>query len=121
LNLRQDLSAVHYCQNKKCFAIEKENIIHFVSRKGFDIEGLGEKIVEQLMNEGLISNAVDIFELKKGDLEPLERFAEKSADNLIRAIEKAKRVEFPKFLYALGIRYVGEETAAFNFQFSIFK
>ncbi len=104
-------SAAHYCQNKKCFAIEKENIIHFVSRKGFDIEGMGEKIVEQLMNEGLISNVADIFELKTGDLEPLERFAEKSADNLVKAIEKSKRIEFPKFLYALGIRYVGEETA----------
>jgi DNA ligase (NAD+) len=104
-------SAAHYCQNKKCFAIEKENIIHFVSRKGFDIEGLGEKIVEQLMNEGLISNFADIFELKTGDLEPLERFAEKSADNLVKAIEKAEKIEFPKFLYALGIRHVGEETA----------
>jgi DNA ligase (NAD+) len=109
--LHENLSAAHYCQNKKCFAIEKENIIHFVSRKGFDIEGLGEKIVEQLMNEGIISNFADIFELKTGDLEPLERFAEKSADNLVKAIEKAKKIEFPKFLYALGIRHVGEETA----------
>ena len=104
-------SAAHYCQNKKCFAIEKENITHFVSRKGFDIEGLGEKIVEQLMNEGLISSFADIFELKIGDLEPLERFAEKSADNLVKAIVKAKVIEFPKFLYSMGIRHVGEETA----------
>ena len=104
-------SAAHYCQNKKCFAIEKENIIHFVSKKGFDIEGLGEKIVEQLMNEGLISNIADIFELEVGDIEPLERFAEKSADNLVNSIEKAKKIEFPKFLFALGIRHVGEETA----------
>ena len=104
-------SAAHYCQNKKCFAVEKENIIHFVSRKGFDIEGLGEKIVEQLMSEGLISNFADIFELEVGDLEPLERFAEKSADNLVKSIEKAKKIEFPKFLFALGIRHVGEETA----------
>jgi DNA ligase (NAD+) len=120
-----DFSAAHYCQNKKCFAIEKENIIHFVSRKGFDIEGLGEKIVEHLMNEGVVSNFADIFELKTGDLEPLERFAEKSADNLVKAIEKAKKIEFPKFLYALGIRHVGEETAiliakALNVEFSIF-
>ncbi len=104
-------SAAHYCLNKKCFAVEKENIIHFVSKKGFDIEGMGEKIVEQLMNEGLISSAADIFELTAGDLEPLERFAEKSAKNLIEAIEKSKGIEFPKFLYALGIRHVGEETA----------
>jgi DNA ligase (NAD+) len=107
----QTFSAAHYCQNKKCFAIEKENIIHFVSRKGFDIEGLGEKIVEQLINEGIIFNASDIFELTQGDLESLKRFAEKSADNLVKAIEKAKKIEFPKFLYALGIRHAGEETA----------
>jgi DNA ligase (NAD+) len=108
---KPSFSAAHYCQNKKCFAIEKENIIHFVSRKGFDIEGLGEKIVEQLMNEGLISNFADIFELEVGDLEPLERFAEKSADNLVKSIKQAKKIEFPKFLFALGIRHVGEETA----------
>jgi len=63
------------------------------------------------MNEGLVANVADIFELEVGDLEPLERFAEKSADNLVRAIEKSKRIEFPKFLFALGIRHVGEETA----------
>ena len=105
------MSAAHYCTNPKCFAIEKENIIHFVSKKGFNIEGMGEKIVEHLMNEGLISNAADIFELEKGDLEPLERFAEKSADNLIQAVEKSKKIELEKFIFALGIRHVGEETA----------
>ncbi len=121
-------SAAHYCLNPNCFAVEREKIIHFVSRKGFNIEGMGDKIVEQLMNEGLISNTADIFELKKGDLEPLERFAEKSADNLIKAIEKSKKIELPKFLFALGIRYVGEETAALiagaiskKFQISNFK
>jgi DNA ligase (NAD+) len=111
VNTKKGESAAHYCLNKKCFAVEKENIIHFVSKKGFDIEGLGEKIVEQLMNEGLVSNKADIFELTKGDLEPLERFAEKSAENIILSIENSKKIEFEKFLYALGIRYVGEETA----------
>lgn len=106
-----DLSAAHYCLNKKCFAIEKENMIHFVSKKGFNIDGLGEKIVEQLMNEGVISNSADIFELAEGDLKPLERFAEKSAKNFIESVERSKKVEFPKFVYALGIRHVGEETA----------
>lgn len=108
---KKGTSAAHYCLNTKCFAIEREGIIHFVSRKGFDIVGLGEKIVEQLMNEGLVANVADIFELKIGDLEPLERFAEKSAQNLIESIEKSKHIAFEKFLYALGIRYVGEETA----------
>jgi len=104
-------SAATYCLNKKCFAIEREKMIHFVSKKGFNIDGMGEKIVEQLMTEGIISNVAEIFELEKGDLEPLERFAEKSADNLIQSIEKSKRVKLEKFLFALGIRYVGEETA----------
>lgn len=104
-------SAALYCANKNCFAQELERLIHFVGRKGMNIDGLGEKILEQLMNEGLISDAADIFELKKGDLTPLERFAEKSADNLIEAIEKSKKVPLGKFLFALGIRHVGEETA----------
>ena len=113
-------SAALYCTNPKCFAVEIERIIHFVSKKGFNIDGLGEKIVEQLVNEGVIANMAEIFELKKGDLEPLERFAEKSADNLILAIEKSKIIALEKFLYALGIRYVGEETAvlvAHNLQY----
>jgi DNA ligase (NAD+) len=105
------ISAATYCLNKKCFAVEKERVIHFVSKKGFNIDGLGEKIVEQFLSEGLISNVADIFELKKGDLEPLERFAEKSADNLVISIENSKKIELPKFLYALGIRHSGEETA----------
>ena len=126
----QEESAATYCTNPKCFAVEREQLIHFVSRKGFDIVGFGEKIVEKLMEEGLISNAADIFELKIGDLEPLERFAEKSAQNLVEAVEKSKKISLEKFLYALGIRYVGEETAVliarnamkfsiFNFQFSM--
>lgn len=110
-NLHAKKSAAHYCTNPKCFAVEEEKIIHFVSKKGFNIDGMGEKIVEQLMNEGLVSNVADIFELKKGDLEPLERFADKSADNLIEAIEKSRRVLLARFLFALGIRYIGEETA----------
>ena len=101
----------YYCSNTQCFAIEMENIIHFASRKGFDIEGLGIKIIEQLLQEGLITTVSDIFELREGDLEPLERFAEKSAKNLIEAIEKSKHISLEKFLFALGIRYVGEENA----------
>ncbi len=119
---RKEGEAATYCLNKKCFAVEKENIIHFVSKKGFNIDGLGEKIVEQLMSEGLISNYADIFEITKGDLEPLQRFAEKSADNLIASISDSRRIELAKFLYALGIRFVGEETAvliAKNHHFNI--
>jgi DNA ligase (NAD+) len=110
-NLSPNLSVAHYCTNPKCFAVELEKLIHFVSRKGFNIDGLGERIVEQLVQEGLVSNAGDFFELTQGDLEPLERFAEKSAVNLIEAIRKSKTIPLEKFLFALGIRYVGEETA----------
>jgi DNA ligase (NAD+) len=91
--------------------MERERIIHAVGRKGLDIDGLGEKIIEQLMDEGLVSDLADIFELTIGDLLPLERFAEKKADKIILAIERSKQVRLDKFLFALGIRHVGEETA----------
>ncbi len=106
-----DMSAALYCTNSRCFAVEKENLIHAVSKKGLDIPGLGEKIVEQLMNEGLVKDMADIFALTIGDVEPLDRFAQVSAEKLITSIERAKKVPAGKFLYALGIRYVGEETA----------
>ncbi|MEA1925651.1 MAG: NAD-dependent DNA ligase LigA [Patescibacteria group bacterium] len=111
LDKKKRKSSAHYCINKNCFAVEKENIIHFVSKKAFNIDGLGEKIVEQLVNEGLINLVADIFTLKQGDLEPIERFAEKSAENLVQAIEKSKRIDIEKFLVALGIRHLGEEGA----------
>lgn len=101
----------HYCQNKECFAILLEELNHFVSKKAFDIDGLGPKILEQLWNADLIRTPADIFNLKKEDLEPLERFADKSADNLIEAIKSAKYIDLSKFIYALGIRHVGQETA----------
>jgi DNA ligase (NAD+) len=111
LDKKKGESAAHYCTNPKCFAVEKEKITHFVSKKGFNIDGLGEKIVEQLIGEGLIANVADIFALRKGDLEPLERFAEKSTNNLIDSINESKRVALSKFLFALGIRHLGEEGA----------
>lgn len=104
-------SAALYCLNKNCYARELEKIIHFVSKKAFNIDGLGEKVVEQLLNEGLIKNSADLFILQTGDLEPLERFAEKSASNLITAIENSKKINLARFIYALGINHVGEETA----------
>jgi len=106
---RRKGEAATYCTNDKCFAKEFESLVHFVSRKGFDIEGLGPKIIEQLMNEGLISKPADFFDLTMGDLQPLERFAEKSADNLVKAIQESKKVAEQKFLFSLGIRFVGEE------------
>lgn len=107
----EELSAALYCSNPQCFAIEKEHLIHAVSKKGLDIPGLGEKIMEQLMNEGLVKDMADIFVLTPGDLTPLERFAEKKADKIVESITAAKNVPMAKFLFALGIHHVGEETA----------
>ncbi|MDO8509646.1 MAG: NAD-dependent DNA ligase LigA [bacterium] len=108
---KQEKSAALFCLNPDCFAQKLENIIHFVSKDAFNIDGLGQKIVEQLMNVGLIKNPADIFNLTKGDLEPLDRFAEKSAENLISAVAEAKKITLSRFVYALGIHHVGEETA----------
>ncbi|MBI4135818.1 NAD-dependent DNA ligase LigA [Candidatus Uhrbacteria bacterium] len=99
------------CTNKNCPAKHHERLIHFVSRKAFDIDGLGEKIVKQLMDTGLLATPADIFKLEKSDLVDLERFADKSAENLIAAIAKAREITLPRFIYALGIKHVGEETA----------
>ena len=103
--------AIWRCPNSDCPARKRENLYHFTSKKSFDIEGLGPKIIDQLVDENLISQAPDIFQLKEGDLLPLERFAERKAENLIRAIEKSKKIALSKFIFALGIRHVGEETA----------
>ena len=104
-------SATLYCINKNCFAIELEKIIHFVSKKGMNIDGMGDKIVEKFINEGLINRYPDIFALKVEDIIGLDGFKEKSAENIIKAINNSKKVLLNKFLFALGIRHVGEETA----------
>lgn len=109
--IRREGEVALYCSNANCFAKEREGVIHFVARKAFDIDGLGEKIVEQLISEGLIRDAADLFTLTRGDLEPLERFAAKSSENLIGALNARRTIELPRFLFALGIRHVGEETA----------
>lgn len=103
--------AQHYCSNDRCGAIHRKKLYHFVSRSAFDIEGLGPKIIDQLLDENLTSNAADIFSLKKGDLLPLERFAEKSAQNLIEAVDESRKIPLARLIYALGIHHVGEETA----------
>ncbi len=102
---------VHRCGSSRCGTIQKKGIHHFISKKAFDVVGLGPKIINQLMDEGLISGPADIFELKEGDLVPLERFADKSAENLIKALEESKKINFNRFIYSLGIRHVGEESA----------
>ena len=94
-----------------CPAQQKQSIIHFASRKAMDIEGLGDESVEQLVTVGLIHELPDIFKLKLEQLINLDRMAEKSSRNLLDAIEKSKSTSLPRFIYALGIRNVGESTA----------
>lgn len=103
--------AYYYCPSLSCQAQLQGRIEHLASRKAFDIRGLGEKIVVQLMKEGLIRDLADVFYLKKKDLVSLDRFAEKSASNLIEEIEKSKNVTFSRFILALSIRHVGERMA----------
>lgn len=104
--------AVARCVNKFCFAVEREQLIHFASKDAFDIDGLGEKIVDQLLTEGIISDAADLFALTEGDLSGLERFGAKSAAKLVSAIANKKVVSLSRYIYALGIRHVGAITAS---------
>lgn len=99
------------CENPECPPQVKERITHFASRDAMDIDGLGEAVVNQLINSGLIETYADLYELKKEDLIPLERMAEKSADNLINAIETSKSQPLDRVIYALGIRFVGKTVA----------
>ncbi|SRR5579883_135142 len=94
-----------------CSAQRKEAIKHFASRRAMDIEGLGDKLVDQLVNQDLIKSVADLYSLKLDELANLERMAEKSAQNILDALEKSKHTTFARFLYSLGIREVGEATA----------
>lgn len=110
--VRQEGEAQHYCPNDMgCPPQIIGRIQHFISRKAMDIEGLGGETVALLVKEGLIKNYADLYALKKEQILPLERMAEKSADNLIKGIEASKQVPFERVLFGLGIRYVGETVA----------
>ncbi len=103
--------AVTRCPNPDCRGALRRSILHFASKAAMDIDGLGEKIIDQLMEEGLVKKVSDLYRLTEADLIPLERFAEKSAANLVAAIQNSKQVPLARFINALGIRYVGEATA----------
>ncbi|MCP1996020.1 NAD-dependent DNA ligase LigA [Flavobacterium sp. HSC-61S13] len=110
--VRKEGEVQHYCPNfYGCPPQIIGRIQHYISRKAMDIEGLGGETVALLVNNRLIENYADLYELQKEAVLPLERMAEKSADNLIKGIEKSKEVPFERVLYALGIRYVGETVA----------
>ncbi|MFA5163049.1 MAG: NAD-dependent DNA ligase LigA [Patescibacteria group bacterium] len=99
------------CQNKDCYAVNLRKIIHFVSKGALDFVGLGPKIIEQFLSEGLIKDPADLFFLRKEDLSGLPGFAEKKIDNILEIIKNRRLLDLDRFLYALGIRHVGESSA----------
>ena len=109
--VREEGKAVLRCTNIACPAQRRESILHFVSRDAMNIDGIGESFVDQLLENDLVEDYADLYFLKKEDLLPLERIAEKSANNILTAISESKDRSFNRLLYALGIRYVGQRTA----------
>ncbi len=110
--VKKEGEAKHFCPNEyECPPQIKGKIEHFVSRKALDIDGIGSEIIEVLYAQGLIANIADLYQLKKEQVLALDRFAEKSADNLIKSIDKSKTVPFERVLFGLGIRFVGETVA----------
>jgi DNA ligase (NAD+) len=112
-------SAIHHvegevayrCVNAACPAKRKESLLHFAGRHAMNIDGLGDKIVDQLVDKGLVKDVADLYSLKLEDLAGLERMAEKSAQNLLDEIEASKKNSLVRLIYALGIQFVGERTA----------
>ena len=112
LLIREEGEAKHYCPNAThCPPQILGRIIHFISRKAMNIDGLGEETVELLYNNGIIKDIADLYTLKKEDLVPLERLGDRSAQRILDSIEESLKVPFPRVLFAIGIRYVGETTA----------
>jgi DNA ligase (NAD+) len=110
--VRNEDEAIIYCPNEwGCRPQLIGKIQHFISRKAMNIEGIGDETVEQLFDAGLIKTVADLYDLKREQLLPLERMAEKSVDNMLKGIEKSKEVPFERVLFAIGIRYVGETVA----------
>ena len=109
--MRPENEVVFRCPNYSCPAKIKGNIKHFVSKNALDMDGLGEKLIDQLVNERIIKKVDDLFRIKKNQLANLERMGDKSADNIIDSINNSKLTSFSRFIYALGIRHVGEHTS----------
>ena len=108
---RVEGEAAHKCVNKNCPAIKRRAIYHFVSKGAMDIEEIGPKTIDQLIDAGLLKDTADFYLLKKEDLLNLERFAEKSAENAVNAVQSRKKIPLDRFIFALGIPHVGSETA----------
>ena len=109
--LRLDGEAAYRCRNKHCYAVNLQKIIHFISQGAANFEGLGPKLIEQLIRAALIKDAADLYALQKSDLLSLEHIKIKKADNIIKAIKARQQLNIANFIYGLGIRHVGQETA----------
>jgi DNA ligase (NAD+) len=105
-----ELEVAYRCVNAACPAKRKESLLHYASRHAMDIDGLGEKIVDQLVDKGLVKDVADLYALKETEVAALERMAEKSAQNLVAEIAGSKKNSLARLIYALGIRFVGERT-----------
>jgi len=111
--VRVEGEADHRCVNQKCPAKLRETILHFASRGVMNIDGMGDALVNQLTERGMVKDIADIYKLKKDDLLKLERMGDKSAENILREIENSKKLPLERVIYGLGIRFVGERTAQF--------
>src|SRR6202167_211721 len=111
--VRAEGEADHRCVNANCPAKLRESIRHFASRGVMNIDGMGDSLVNQLVETGLVKNVADIYSLKQDDLLKLERMGKKSADNILKEIENSKKLSLERVIYGLGIRFVGERTAQF--------
>src|SRR4051812_462502 len=111
--VRAEGEADHRCVNQKCPAKLRETILHFASRGVMNIDGMGDALVTQLTDRGVVKDIADIYKLTKTQLLSLERMGEKSADNILREIENSKKLPLERVIYGLGIRFVGERTAQF--------
>jgi DNA ligase (NAD+) len=109
---KEDGEVAFRCLNPKCYAVNLRRLTHFVSKNATGLDGLGVKIVEQLFSEGLMKDAADLFLLHESDLLSLPRFAEKKAKNIIKTIDEHRVISLNRFIFALGIRHVGEESAS---------
>jgi DNA ligase (NAD+) len=108
---KADDEVAYRCVNAACPAKRKESLLHFAARHAMDVDGLGDKIVDQLVDKGLVKDVADLYALKLDDIAGLERMAEKSAQNLLDGITASKKQPLARLIYALGIRFVGERTA----------
>ena len=109
--VREEGEVAVRCVNPACPAVVREALTHFCGRRAMNIEGLGERLADQLVTEGLLSDVASIYDLKASDLQELERWGEKSATNLIGEIERSKNLDASRLVYALGIRHIGERAA----------